>query len=107
MTETGGATLRVDKLLWFTRLAPTRSAAAKLAEDGHIRISGRRIERAHCPVRVGDVLSVPRPAGVRVVRVLQLPRARVGAGLVSQLIEEVGVDRRDEGRVAGPSEGAP
>jgi len=105
LAEAGAANLRIDKWLWFTRLAPTRSAAARLAEEGHIRIDGRRIDRAHCPVRIGMVLSVPRPAGVRVVRVLQLPRARVGAALVPQLLEEVHVDPVTAGGVAPPHEG--
>lgn len=107
MAEAGAASLRIDKLLWFTRLSPTRAAAARLAEEGHLRIDGRRIDRAHCPVRVGAVLSVPRPAGVRVVRVLALPRARVGAALVPQLLEEVGVDGSGGAGVAPSAKGAP
>ena len=39
-----GPTLRIDKYLWFARLSKSRSTAQKLAEDGHIRVNGRRIE---------------------------------------------------------------
>ena len=35
------ATLRLDKFLWFVRLAKTRSFAQATAEAGHLRIDGR------------------------------------------------------------------
>lgn len=68
--------LRVDKFLWFVRLAKTRSAAQALVEAGHLRLDGRRVERAHVCVRVGTVLSLPAPEGARVVRVEVLPLRR-------------------------------
>ena len=71
-----GPSLRMDKFLWFARLSTSRSAAQKLAEDGHIRLNGRRIERAHAPVRPGDLITFPHPSGVRVVRVIVLPVRR-------------------------------
>jgi ribosome-associated heat shock protein Hsp15 len=68
--------MRVDRFLWWARLAKTRSAAQAIAEGGHLRMSGRVIERAHCPVRVGDVLTYPAHGVVRVVRVEALPTRR-------------------------------
>jgi ribosome-associated heat shock protein Hsp15 len=68
--------LRLDKFLWFARLAKTRSFAQEVAEAGHIRISGRVVDRAHAPVRVGDVLSFPLHGRVRVIRVEALPVRR-------------------------------
>jgi ribosome-associated heat shock protein Hsp15 len=41
------AGLRIDKLLWFLRLARTRALAQDWAQAGHIRLNGRRVERAH------------------------------------------------------------
>jgi ribosome-associated heat shock protein Hsp15 len=69
-------TLRLDKFLWFARLAKTRSFAQDVAEAGHMRISGRTVDRAHTPVRVGDVLSFPLHDRVRVIRVEALPGRR-------------------------------
>lgn len=69
-------TLRLDKFLWFARLAKTRSFAQEVAEAGHMRISGRVVDRAHAPVRVGDVLSFPLHGRVRVIRVEALPARR-------------------------------
>ncbi|NNM76863.1 RNA-binding S4 domain-containing protein [Sphingomonas sp. ID1715] len=71
-----GDTLRLDKYLWFTRLAKTRSFAQEVAEAGHMRISGRVVDRAHAAVRVGDVLSFPLHGRVRVIRVEALPARR-------------------------------
>lgn len=71
-----GPTLRIDKFLWYARLAKSRSFAQKLAEDGHIRLNGRRIERAHAPVRTGDLITFPHGESVRVVRVSALPARR-------------------------------
>ncbi|MCI4590101.1 RNA-binding S4 domain-containing protein [Sphingobium sp. BYY-5] len=76
-TITGHApALRIDKFLWFTRLSKSRSTAQKLAEDGHIRLNGRRIDRAHAPVRPGDLITFPHLEAVRVVRVIHLPTRR-------------------------------
>jgi len=69
-------TIRLDKFLWFARIVKTRSAAQALAERGRIRIGGRLIERAHAPVRVGDVLSFALRGQVQVLRVEALPARR-------------------------------
>ena len=94
MSKAVRATLRFDKLVWHLRLAKTRSAAAAVAERGVARVNGRRVEKAHCPVAVGDVLTVPQGTGerarVRVVRVLALPRARLGAAALGGMMEELG-----------------
>jgi ribosome-associated heat shock protein Hsp15 len=68
--------LRLDKFLWFARIVKTRSAAQMLAADGRIRIAGRVMDRAHAPVRVGDVLSFAHRGQVRVLRVETLPLRR-------------------------------
>jgi ribosome-associated heat shock protein Hsp15 len=68
--------MRLDKYLWFTRLTKTRSLAQEIAEAGHMRIDGRRIERAHVAVRVGNVLSFALHGRVRVIRVEALPERR-------------------------------
>ncbi|WP_145202141.1 RNA-binding S4 domain-containing protein [Sphingobium sp. B2] len=86
-----GPTLRIDKYLWFVRLCPTRSSAQKLAEDGHIRVNGRRIERAHAAIRVGDLITFPHGQGVRVVRVAQLPVRRGPALEAQRCYEELTV----------------
>ena len=68
--------MRIDKLLWYLRLAHTRSVAQAMAEAGHIRLNGRRIDRAHQKVAVGDVLTLPRSEGVKVIAIVALPVRR-------------------------------
>ena len=68
--------MRVDKLLWHLRLAKTRVLAQAMAEAGHMRINGRRIDRAHQKVAPGDVLTIPAGQGIRVLTVLTLPTRR-------------------------------
>jgi ribosome-associated heat shock protein Hsp15 len=69
-------TLRLDKFLWFARIVKTRALAQSLAEQGRLRISGRVADRAHAPVRVGDVLAFAVHGRVRVLRVETLPVRR-------------------------------
>ena len=71
-----GATLRLDKLLWFLRLAPTRALAQERIADAHIRLNGRRVERSAQAVRCGDVLTLPGAEHVRVIEILTLPHRR-------------------------------
>jgi ribosome-associated heat shock protein Hsp15 len=68
--------VRIDKLLWYLRLAKTRTLAQAMAEEGHVRLNGRRVERAHQKVSIGDVLTLPLPGGVRVIELIALPTRR-------------------------------
>jgi ribosome-associated heat shock protein Hsp15 len=69
-------TVRLDRFLWFARLAKTRSVAQAIAEAGTLRLDGRRIERSSTPVRVGNILAFPLHGKVRVLRVEALPKRR-------------------------------
>ena len=71
-----GATMRLDRFLWFARIAKTRSAAQKIAEQGRLRLDGRAIDRSHANVRVGTVLAFMQGAHVRAIRVEALPPRR-------------------------------
>lgn len=68
--------MRIDKLLWYLRLAKTRSLAQAMAEEGHIRLNSRRVDRAHQKVAAGDVLTLPLGQHVRVIELLALPVRR-------------------------------
>ncbi len=68
--------MRLDKFLWFVRLAKTRGFAQEVAEARHLRIDGRVIEKAAAAVRVGDTLTFPLHGRIRVIRVLSLPARR-------------------------------
>ncbi len=68
--------MRLDKLLWFLRFAKTRPLAQKLAETGHIRLNGRRVERSAQRIGIGDVLVLPLSTGVCVIEIVTLPERR-------------------------------
>jgi ribosome-associated heat shock protein Hsp15 len=68
--------MRIDKLLWYLRLAKTRSIAQAMAEEGHIRLNGRRIDRSHQKVAAGDVLTLALGNSVRAIALLALPNRR-------------------------------
>ncbi len=68
--------MRLDKWLWFARLAPSRGAAQKLCSGRHLRLDGRVIERSCAIVRPGAVLSFPRGEHVVAVRVEALSTRR-------------------------------
>jgi len=68
--------MRLDRWLWWVRLAKTRTVAQGIAADGRLRIDGRAVDRAHAAVRVGNVLTFAAHGRVRVVRVAALPTRR-------------------------------
>ncbi len=68
--------MRIDKLLWFLRLAKSRSVAQEWAETGHIRRNGHRVERSAQAVAAGDVLTIPLGTRTIAIRVVVLPVRR-------------------------------
>ena len=86
--------LRLDKFLWFARIVKTRALAQTLAEDGRLRLNGRVVDKAHVPVRPGDVLSFARHGDVRVLKIQALPVRRgppaEARTLYSELTSEAG-----------------
>jgi len=81
--------LRLDKFLWFARIVKSRALAQAFAEGGRIRMSGRLVDRAHAPVRVGDVLSFAMRGKVRVLKVEALPVRRGPPAEARTLYSEV------------------
>ncbi len=60
---------RLDKWLWFARVIKSRTSAAKLVEDGHVRLNAVRADNPAKSVRPGDVLTIALDQQVRVLRV--------------------------------------
>jgi len=81
---------RLAKWLWCARFASTRSACADMAESGLLRINRQPTEKPHAKIRVGDVLTLPLYAGVKVVEVLALSDRRGAAPEAQRLYRLVG-----------------
>lgn len=69
-------TIRVDKLLFFIRLAKSRTLAQGWAETAHIRVNGSRIQKGSAEIRVGDVLTFPKGDEVLAIKLLAIPKRR-------------------------------
>jgi ribosome-associated heat shock protein Hsp15 len=80
---------RIDKWLWHARVVRTRSAAATLAQSGHVRINGARVEASAKPVRAGDVVTVALDARVRVLKVTGFAPRRGDAAAGQALYEDL------------------
>jgi ribosome-associated heat shock protein Hsp15 len=88
MTAAGDAgRQRLDKWLWFARLAKSRTLAQKLVVAGAVRINREKVVDASHAVKVGDTLTAALPAGVRVLRVVALG-ARRGPAPEARLLYE-------------------
>jgi ribosome-associated heat shock protein Hsp15 len=81
--------LRVDKWLWFARLAKTRTLAQKLAVSGRVRINRQKNDSAAHPVKVGDVLTIAFDASVRVLKIAALGTRRGPAPEARLLYEDL------------------
>lgn len=68
--------LRLDKFLYFVRLAKSRSKAQALVAGGNARIDGRAVTTPHAALAVGTHITIVIDQRVRVLRVVALPVRR-------------------------------
>lgn len=80
--------MRADVYLWAVRLFKTRATAAEALRSGHVSIGGTEI-KASRDVKLGEVLVLRFTGYTRSFEILGLPRTRVGAALVHNLVREV------------------
>lgn len=92
MTDSEDSTpgrLRIDKWLWYARFFKTRSLAAKLCNDGGVRLSGAVVSKAHAAVKPGDVLTFAQGRHIRVIKVVALGTRRGPAPEAQALYEDL------------------
>jgi ribosome-associated heat shock protein Hsp15 len=80
---------RIDKWLWFARVVKTRTLAARLVEDGHVRVNGQRALVPGRPVAIGDVLTIALERQVRVLRVVATAERRSAYEEARRLFEDL------------------
>lgn len=97
--------MRIDRFLWWARITKTRDQAQQLAEGGHLRLDGRRIDRAHAAVRVGSVIGTFRGGRVRILRVEALPTRRGPASEAAALVTELANDSQQGAERLTPANG--
>ncbi|MBX9728723.1 MAG: RNA-binding S4 domain-containing protein [Sphingopyxis sp.] len=93
--------MRLDKALWYLRLARTRGVAQSLIAAGHVRVDGRRVDRASTSVREGSLIVLPGPPRVRVLRIVSLPVRRGPPAEASACYVDMGAE--DSSQADGPA----
>ena len=81
--------MRIDRFLFFIRLAKSRAIAQHAIDEGHVRIDGRRVEKSSEEVRAGSIVALPLRGQVRILRVLALPSRRGPASEARACYEEL------------------
>ena len=80
---------RIDKWLWHARVVRTRSSAAALVDEGHVRLNGDRVSANSQPVKAGDVVTVALDRTVRVMKVIGFAERRGDADAARLLCEDL------------------
>ena len=80
---------RIDKWLWHARVVRTRSSAAALVTEGHVRLNGERVSAASRPVKAGDVVTVALDRVVRILKVIGFAERRGDADAARLLCEDI------------------
>ncbi|MGA7326619.1 MAG: RNA-binding S4 domain-containing protein [Rhodomicrobium sp.] len=80
---------RLDKWLWYARIAKTRGVAARLIEDGCIRVNRQRVLKASASVKCGDVLTASLYGRVRLIEIRAIAQRRGPASEAQELYCEL------------------
>ena len=100
---------RIDKWLWHARVVRTRSSAAALVTEGHVRLNGERVSASSRPVKAGDVVTVALDRVVRILKVTGFAERRGDADAARLLCEDITPisPPREAGAEAAPAERIP
>ncbi len=80
--------VRIDKFVWFVRLAKTRSIATEQVKKGKVKLNGEGIKPAR-EVKIGDTVEIIKHNAVFSFKIKDLLSNRVGAKLVENYIIDV------------------
>lgn len=80
--------MRIDKYIWAVRLAKTRSTSSKMCNNENVMINDQFIKGSKT-IKIGNIFSIKVNPIWRTYKVLDIPKSRVGAKLVQDLIIEV------------------
>ncbi len=80
--------MRIDKYIWAVRLAKTRSISSKLCGNEKAMLNGAFVKGSK-NVKIGNTFSIKVIPIWREYKILDIPKSRVGAKLVPELIKEI------------------
>jgi ribosome-associated heat shock protein Hsp15 len=90
---------RLDKWLWHARVVKSRSLAAKLIEEGCIRVNRQRVLKPATCVRSGDVLTASLYGRVRIIEILAIGQRRGPPSEAQTLYSELAPSGSPESQV--------
>ena len=67
---------RLDKWLWFARVVKSRTLAATLVSEGHVRVNSERCDTPSKAVRPNDVLTIALERQIKVYKIVDTGRRR-------------------------------
>ncbi|MHA6696187.1 RNA-binding S4 domain-containing protein [Chryseobacterium sp. A301] len=79
--------MRIDKFLWSVRFYKTRSIAADEIKKNRVSIVDH-VVKASREVRIGDLIKVRKNQIEYQIKVIDLPKSRVGAKLVASYVQD-------------------
>ncbi len=79
--------MRIDKFLWCIRLYKTRSLAADEIKRNRVSIGDSPVKSSK-EVKVGEIIRIRKNQILYTIKVIQIPKSRVGAKLVPLYIED-------------------
>ena len=74
--------MRIDKFLWSTRFYKTRNIAAEEIKKNRVSI-GENTVKSSKEVKEGDIIKIRKNQIDYKIKVLQIPKSRIGAKLVA------------------------
>ena len=80
--------MRIDKFLWSVRFYKTRSIAADEIKKNRVSIGASPVKSSK-EVKVGDIIKIRKNQIDYKIKVLQIPKSRLGAKLVPLHIKDV------------------
>ena len=79
--------MRIDKFLWCVRFYKTRSIAADEIKKNRVSV-GNNVVKSSKEIKPGDVIKIRKNQIDYQLKVLEIPKSRLGAKLVSIHIED-------------------
>ena len=80
--------MRIDKFLWSIRFYKTRNIAAEEIKKNRVSIGANPVKSSK-EVKEGDVIKIRRNQIDYKIKVLQIPKSRIGAKLVPRHITDL------------------
>lgn len=80
--------LRIDKYIWFVRLAKTRTLATELVQKNKIKLNENPVKPSK-EVKIGDTISIIKNNATFSYKIKDLLDRRVGAKLVADYLIDI------------------